>query len=516
MTPDTSLMSRRTFLAGGLSAAATAPLLAGAEQSAAPSKTRGSDDLHYLGLTEIAARIRRRELSPVDVTKAQLARIEKLDPQLNSYAAVLTDLALAQARKAETEIQSGRYRGPLHGVPVAVKDLCFTKGVATKGGTRVLAAFIPDHDATVVARLAEAGAVLLGKLNLTEGAMAGYHRDFKVPRNPWGANRFPGFSSSGSGVATAAGLCYASLGSDTGGSIRYPSAANGIVGLKPTWGRVSRYGVLALAASLDHIGPMTRRVADAAVVLGAIAGNDSNDPTTLSDPVPDYLRDIEKSMKGVRIGFDEAYATGGVPGYVADAVRRAVRDLEKLGALIVPAKMPDMNDAMNSWGILCSAEAAVAHEATFPSRANDYGDFFRQFLQGGRAVTGAAYAKASMLRAELRGTVRRAFQGFDVLVCPTTAAEAVVYEPEKAYGSADATTTAGVPVAFLRDGFRFIIPYDLTGYPTLSLPSGQSPDGLPLSLQLVGHPLSEALLCRVGHAYENATEWHRRHPALHD
>jgi amidase len=510
MNSDHCSISRRTFLAGSLALVASAPGFSG--HGATPAHK--DEDLHYFGLTEIAGRLRRRELSPVDVTKAQLARIGALDTRLNSYATVMADAALAQARQAEAEIQSGRYRGPLHGVPIAVKDLCFTKGVATMGGTRVRRDFVPDYDATVVARLKGAGAVLLGKLNLTEGAMAGYHRDFKVPRNPWGANRFPGFSSSGSGVATAAGLCYASLGTDTGGSIRYPSSANGIVGLKPTWGRVSRHGVLALAPSLDHVGPMTRRVADAAVVLATIAGHDDSDPTSLPDPVSDYVRELDKSVKGVRVGFDDAYATMGVAVHVADAVRAAVRELERLGAQIVPVHMPLMGEASDRWGILCAAEAALAHEATFPSRAGDYGDYFRQFLENGRRITGTAYAQANLLRTELRGTLRQAFRGFDVLACPTTGAEAVAYDPENAYGAADASTVAGVPASFVRDSTRFIVPYDLTGYPTLSLPCGQSPDGLPLSLQLVGQPLSEGLLCRVGHAYERATEWHRRHPSI--
>ena len=519
MTRDPT--DRRRLLTGGLALLASAcgprptafvaNLFGQRVSSATPSKV---DEWHYLDLTEIARRIRRRELSPVEVTKAQLARVDALDARLNSYAIVMADAALAQARQAEAEIMSGRYRGPLHGVPVAVKDLCFTKGVATRGGTRVRLNFAPDYDATVVTRLKDAGAVLLGKLNLTEGAMAGYHRDFKVPRNPWGANRFPGFSSSGSGVATAAGLCYASLGTDTGGSIRYPSSANGIVGLKPTWGRVSRYGVLALAPSLDHVGPMTRRVADAAIVLATIAGHDANDPTSLFDPVPDFMRELEKGIKGVHVGFDEVYASSGVAAHVVDAVRQGVHELERLGAEIVPVHMPSMDEAAGGWGILCAAEAAVAHEATFPSRAGDYGEYFRQFLENGRAVTGTAYAKANLRRAELRGTLHQTFQSFDILACPTTAAEAFAYDPEKAYGGADATSTAGAPTAFLRDSIRFIVPYDLTGYPTLSLPCGQSPDGLPLSLQLVGRPLSEALLCRVGHAYERATEWHGQHPAI--
>ncbi len=269
---------------------------------------------------DVAERIRRRELSPVEVTKAQLERIGALEPKLKAYVMVLADRALAQAGEAEREIQAGNYRGPLHGIPVAVKDLYFTSGLATKGGSGALADHIPSYNATVVERFASAGAVLLGKLNTTEGAMVGYHRDFEVPRNPWGEDRFPGWSSSGSGVATAAGLCYASLGTDTGGSIRTPSAVNGIVGLKPTWGRVSRHGVLDLAPSLDHVGPMTRTVADAAAVLAALDGRDEHDATSLPNPVPDYLEEIDQGIQGVRIGYDEDYVARGVQGETAAAV----------------------------------------------------------------------------------------------------------------------------------------------------------------------------------------------------
>ncbi len=238
-------------------------------------------DLHFRSLTDVAALVARRQISSVELTQRILNRIETLDRTLKSYATVMTDQALAAAAHADREITAGRYRGPLHGIPIAVKDLCFTRGIPTMGGTTVFADHIPDFDATVVTRLEAAGAVLLGKLNLTEGAMGRYHPAFDIPLNPWNPDVSAGSSSSGSGVATAAGLAYGTLGSDTGGSVRFPSAACGIVGLKPTWGRVSRYGVLPLAESLDHVGPMTRSTADAAILLQAIAGHDPHDPTSL-------------------------------------------------------------------------------------------------------------------------------------------------------------------------------------------------------------------------------------------
>src|SRR5437763_1894034 len=276
--------------------------------------------LHFHTITELAALIKSRQLSPVEVTQALLERIAQLDQRCKSYATVMADHALETARVAEQDIRAGTYRGPLHGVPVAVKELCYTQGVRTMGGTKVLADHVPSFDATVVARLRAAGAILLGKLNLTEGAMGGYHPDFDIPENPWHAERYAGASSSGSGVATAAGLCFGALGSDTGGSIRFPAAACGIVGLKTTWGRVSRYGVLALAESLDHVGPMTRSTLDAAIMLQAIAGHDPHDPTSLLEPVPDMVTDIAAGIQGVRIGFDEQYATQDVDPELAEAI----------------------------------------------------------------------------------------------------------------------------------------------------------------------------------------------------
>ena len=282
-------------------------------------------DLHYKTLLEAASAIQSRKISPVELTRTVLDRIAALDPSLHAYATVTPERALAQAEVAEAEIAAGRYRGPLHGVPIAVKDLCNTAGIVTTSGMTIHANHVPKFDATVVQRLANAGAILLGKLQLTEGAFVSHHPSVTPPRNPWNADYYAGASSSGSGVATAAGLCFGSLGSDTGGSIRFPCSANGITGLKPTWGRVSRYGVFPLAASLDHIGPMTRSAADAGAILSAIAGLDRNDPTTLAMPVPDYLAEIEARIGGVRIGVDVAYNEEG-------AIRRSSRRCAKPAA----------------------------------------------------------------------------------------------------------------------------------------------------------------------------------------
>ena len=460
--------------------------------------------LHFKTITEVSELIREKHVLPVEVTTAILDRIDQLDSRLKSYATIMADHAMMGAQKAEAEITSGTYRGLLHGVPIAVKDLCFTKGVRTMGETHALAEHVPHFDSTVVAKLESAGAVLLGKLNLTEGAMGGYNPKLQIPINPWNAERWSGASSSGSGVATVAGLCFGSLGSDTGGSIRFPAAACGTVGLKPTWGRVSRYGVLALAESLDHVGPLTRSSADAGIVLEAISGFDPNDPTSLPDPVPNMLEGTDRGVEGIRIGFDLQYATKDIDPELAEAVLAGVKVLEDLGAEIVEVQLPDMDPYVAAWPTLCSAEAVAAHEATYPSRRDDYGPWFRGWLDKGAKVTGAEYAKANNLRAACTGHLRRVFEGIDVLVCPSTAAPPHPVKPEELYGP--------MPESREPKFQRFTAPFDYNGAPTLSVPCGFNSEELPLSIQWVGKHLSEPLLCRIGHAYEGATEWHNRHP----
>jgi amidase len=342
-------------------------------------------------LRDVARRIQSREISPVELTTRMLDRIAAVDGKLKSYATVMREQALEAAKRAEEEIQRGRYRGPLHGVPIAVKDLCYTKGVRTMAGTSIYAGFLPDYDATVVTKLSQAGAVLLGKLNLTEGAMGGYNPARDIPVNPWGEDLWPGASSSGSGVATAAGLCYGSIGTDTGGSIRFPSAANGIVGLKPTYGRVSRYGVFPLAESLDHVGPMVRRAGDAAVMFEVMAGFDSNDPTSLRDPVPHMLDELEKGVRGLRVGFDRRFATEGIAGTVRadrrDALRQRVRSCRRQ----MPVQMPD---AIIPENVGHSApKKRLPLTGNTPSHKDEYSPFSRGFLMQ-TAIKDEDHAKA--------------------------------------------------------------------------------------------------------------------------
>lgn len=461
-------------------------------------------DWHYATLTETAAAIRSRKISPVELTNALLARIARLDPSLHSYATVTAEIASAQARRAEAEIAQGGYRGPLHGIPIAVKDIFNTAGVVTAAGMTIHASHVPDFDATAVKRLKDAGAVLLGKLQNTEGAFVNHHPKITPPVNPWNAQYYAGASSSGSGVATAAGLCFGSLGSDTGGSIRFPSAANGITGLKPTWGRVSRYGVFPLAASLDHVGPMTRSAADAGAMLGAIAGLDVNDPTSLVAAVPDYLAGLGNRLREIRIGVDAAYNEAESDPDVIDSVRAARRVLEELGAAIKEVKVPNPDPVIAVWGYYCAVETAIAHEATYPARAAGYGGL-AQLIDAGCAVRAIDLMKAHHERLAYSGALATLFSEIDLLLVPT--------QPLSDFTIAQERELFAMPEG-LAGFLRFATPFDMSGSPTITLPGGFTAKGLPLSFQLVGRHLDEALLVQAGHAYQQATDWHRRHPSL--
>lgn len=465
------------------------------------------NDLHYARITDIAGLLERRELSPVELTGHMLDRISALDSQLNSYQTVMAEQAMDAAAKAESEIVAGRYRGALHGIPVAVKDLCFTRGVPTKGGLAVLSDFVPDYDATVVQRLESAGAILLGKLNLTEGAMVGYHPDFKIPVNPWGGDLWPGASSSGSGVATAAGLCFAALGSDTGGSIRFPAMANGVVGLKPTYGRVSRHGVLDLGETLDHVGPLTRGVEDAGMVLAAISGQDKADPTSLPVPVPD-LSDISAGVAGLRIGYDSEFARQGTNPELIASLEAALALLESLGANVVSVKVPaEILTLGELWFPICTYEAHMAHAANYPSRREEYGNYFRDFLEIGASVTDAQYNDAMAARRSFSERYESVLAEVDAMLCPAGGVTMPVTADQ--YGGVETLTPL-----FGQVQMQFTIPDDFAGTPTLTLPCGQNAAGVPHAMQLVGKGLSEAVLCRVGRAYEAATDWHQRRPPL--
>ena len=373
---------------------------------------------HYLELTELAACIKARKISPVEVTRAQLDRIAALDGELGSYVQLMADAAMAQAEAAHTEIAAGRYRGPLHGVPIALKDLFWTKDFPTAAGTAVHRDFRPDQDATVVRRLNEAGAIVLGKLQLTEGAYSDHHPSVTPPKNPWNADYWPGISSSGAAVATAAGLCYGALASDTGGSIRWPCAANGLTGLKPSWGRVSRYGVFELAATLDHVGTIARSAADAGAMLGVIAGRDRADPTAVLDAVPDYLAAAEQDIRGLRIGVDARWNSDGVDVATRQVLEEATEALRELGAVVADVQFPDVKQTVADWVPNCAVEAAVAHEATYPARKDEYGPVLASVIETGRALSGPDYQKILLRRLALRGRIASLFETIDLLLVP--------------------------------------------------------------------------------------------------
>lgn len=462
-------------------------------------------DLHYLELTEVAHLIQTRKVSPVEVTEAMLDRIAAVDGRLHSYALVTPELAMEQARRAEDEIAKRRYRGALHGVPVALKDLCYTKGIPTAAGMPIHRNFRPTFDGTVVKRLYDAGAVCLGKLQLTEGAFAEHHPDVTVPVNPWHPDHWSGASSSGSGVATAAGLCFGSIGSDTGGSIRFPSTANGVTGLKPTWGRVSRYGAFELAASLDHLGPMCRSASDCGIMLGAIAGADPNDPTVTQKPVPDYLAGDDRSLSGVRVGVDERYIGEGVEPVMLRSTQEAIRVLTGLGAQIVQVRFPDTDQILRDWLPHCAVETAVAHEATFPSRRSEYGPGLAGLIDLARGVSAAAYQKILLRRRDFAGRVAAVFQSVDLLAIPGQ----FIASPT----IAQMATLAHDPNAFVALT-RFTSPFDMTGSPAITLTSGFTPKNTPVSFQLVSRHWDEALLVRAGRAYQRETTWHRQRPKV--
>ncbi len=451
-------------------------------------------------LTEAAALIEGARLSPVEATREMLSRIDTLDLRLNSYLAVWGDRALEQARRAEEEIASGNYRGPMHGMPVAVKDLMDAAGTPTTAGSKVLGGRVADHDSTVVRRLEEAGAVMLGKLNLTEFAMGWYHPEMPIPRNPWAEDRWPGASSSGTGAAVAAGLCMAGTGSDTGGSIRLPSACCGLTGIKPTFGVVSRQGVLPLANSFDTVGPMARSVEDAAIFLDAIAGFDLADPTSVPGVAGDYRSGVDRPVEGLRVGVDRDYITGDVEPVVSESVLTAIEVLGDLGAELVEVEVPTLEGDLDTWMDVTTVDAVDAHRETFPARAEDYGPF-ADLLNQGLETRPEDYARARDRGQQFSGRLRRVYQGVDVIACPSMA---MLPSPINADG------TGIFPECI--PWWKFTIPFNFSRNPTISVPCGMSAGGLPHSLQLIGRHFEEHTIIALAHAYEQATEWQKKHP----
>lgn len=459
-----------------------------------------SEAIAYATIRELGARYRKRELSPVEVTRALLARIEKLDPILHVFVTLTPDRALADARAAEELLRRGDDR-PLLGIPVGHKDIYLTRGIRTTGGSALLADWIPDQESTCGRRWQDAGTVLLGKLITHEfafGIQFPGHR-FPPARNPWNLDHIPGGSSSGSGAALAAGLVHGASGSDTGGSIRGPAAFCGLVGLKPTYGRASRAGVLTLSWTLDHTGPLARTVEDCALLMQPLAGHDPLDPASSHAPVDDYTAGLGRGVRGLRVGVVRNYFFEGVDPEVERAFEEAMATLRRLGAEVRDVQIPSLA-ATHSFLLIMLAEAYAYHERDLREHPELYGDVLRERLLAGALVTGAEYVQAQRIRSGICRETAAVLRDVDVLATPTTPKPATpfaqAHDPE---------------FGFPRSNMP---PFNLTGSPTLALPCGFSASGLPLSLQLAGRPFEEATVLRVGHAYEKATSWHARRPAV--
>lgn len=462
-----------------------------------------------LSLLDVAEKVAAKELSPVELTNAALERIVAVESTFNAFITVLSETAIETAQTAEAEILRGDYRGPLHGIPISVKDLFATRGVRTSAGSRVLADSVPNEDATIVERLRDAGAVLLGKNNMLEFAYAAVHPDYGPTKNPWDLTRSTSGSSSGSGAAVAAGMGYGSIGSDTGGSIRLPAAFCGIVGLKPTYGRVSRHGAIALSWSCDHVGPMTRTVADNAAMLAVVAGQDPRDTTSGHVPVPDYVGGLRTDLTGVRVGIADAYYRQNVDATVQAAVEEAVAEMQRLGATIVEIKLPPPSEAVPALIGLITPEATEFHLPWLRSRPEDYSSAVRERLELGLLTSATSYLHAQRLRRQIIDQMKTAFSTVDVFAMPTSPTAATPAD-------SDLSSSDQADPALLAAAINFTGPFDLTGFPALSIPCGFTPGGLPIGLQLVAAPYEEANLYAIAHAYEKSMNWVDRLPSALD
>jgi aspartyl-tRNA(Asn)/glutamyl-tRNA(Gln) amidotransferase subunit A len=459
-------------------------------------------ELTDLDLFESASAISSGEISPVELTQAYLKRIEIIDPLLNCFLTVTAETALSSARQAEQEIRQGAYRGLLHGIPIALKDLYETRGIRTTAGSKFFANYLPEADAFVVEKLQQAGTILLGKLNMHEIALGVTNENphYGPCRNPWNTQRISGGSSGGSAAALVAGLCLGSLGSDTGGSIRIPSSLCGVVGLKPTYGRVSLRGVIPLSWNLDHPGPMGRWVRDVAILLQAIAGYDPRDPVSAPVAVPDYLDSLEQGIKGWRIAFaSDPFFDDAAPEILA-SVQVASRVFENLGAYIERLEIPQALQAAGANGLMVTSDAAAFHRERMNSKLEDFGEDVLKRLQSGAACSSEDYILARRSQVVLRRLYEELFEHYDILLTPTT--------PIAAPGSgADAVERARLLT-------RFTAPFNLTGLPAISLPCGFTAQGLPVGLQLVARPWDEARLLQAAYAYEQAVAWQQRKPII--
>ncbi len=464
------------------------------------------DSLSFASIAALGRLYASGKLSPVEVTRAMLERIERLDPRLNSYITVTADLALEQARRAETEIRRGYRRGPLHGIPYAAKDIFFTKGIRTTAGSKILGDFIPDYDAAAIAKLNACGAVMLGKAGLHEWAygITSANPHFGPVRNPWDRERIPGGSSGGSAAALAAGLCAFSLGSDTGGSIRIPASLCAVTGLKPTFGRISRRGVFPLGHTLDTMGPFGRSVEDAARVYEALADSGGN---SADRPLKPHAFAPEPSLAAKKIGVPRNFYFDGLAPDVEAACRRAPAVLEELGAELVEIAVPDIEAYNTLHRLILLAEASSVHARRLRDRRGDFGDDVGMLLDQGLFVTATDYLNAQRKRRAICRDFQRLLETVDAIVTPAIpiVAARIGQLEIKIQGK-----TENVRLATTRN----IRALNLTGLPLLSVPCGFSTDGMPIGLQIVAPLFGESVLFDIGHAYQLATDWHARRPPI--
>jgi Asp-tRNA(Asn)/Glu-tRNA(Gln) amidotransferase A subunit family amidase len=458
----------------------------------------------FLTIAEAARLIERKELSPVELVESRLDRIARLDGSLNSFIRVLAEEARADARAAEAEIAADRYRGSLHGIPIGLKDIYETAGVATTGHSKVMQDNVPRADAFSVARLRDAGAIVMGKLATHEFAFGGPSFDLPWPpaRNPWDTSRFTGGSSSGTGAAVAAGLVLGGTGSDTGGSIRGPAAYCGLAGIKPTYGLVSRMGVLPLAFSLDHAGPLAWNAEDCAILLQAMAGHDPSDPASASRPVPDYRAALQGAVKGLRIGLIRHFyeSDNAANAATGQAIATAAKTFEGLGCNVREVILSPLADWAACGNAILNAEAYAIHEANLRTRFTDYGEIFRDRMALAGLITGADYVQALRRRRELVDELDQAMADLDLVMTAATPTEAPPID--------------GVPKFAILDRPSLTMPFNVTGSPAMSVCCGFGDGGLPLSFQIVGKRFDDATVLRLAHAYEQATPWRGRRPAL--
>jgi aspartyl-tRNA(Asn)/glutamyl-tRNA(Gln) amidotransferase subunit A len=470
----------------------------------------GATDVLNMTISEAAAQVERRTLSPVELTDAMVHRIATVAKALNAYITVCGEEARAVAQAAEKMIGAGYHLGPLHGIPVAIKDNIYTRGVRTTAGSKILADFVPAEDATVTTRLKRAGAVIIGKTNLHEFAWGGTtdNPHYGTCRNPWNPERFPAGSSGGSGAAVAARTCLGALGTDTGGSIRLPSAVNGIVGIRPTIGRVSNHNVVPLAWTMDTVSPMTRTVEDCVLMFEAIAGYDPLDDHSAQVPVSDYRRELSRGVGGLRAGLIRDYSLTHVQPAVGHTIRTAISALEALGMQVEEIAMPAIRGNISAQLTIESCEPSTYHQEWLRARAADYGDDVRTLLELGEMYLATHYLQAQRYRSVLRKEFLEGFKRVDVFLTPTLpftatpcgATEVVIENNQREDMLSAIMQFTGVP--------------SLAGLPALSLPVGFDDDGLPVGMQVIGRPFDEGTLFRVGHAYQRETSWHTRAPKL--